>query len=236
MDRSMKIASGILPICVFVLFACAPARIKIYPRETPPQKTAPEKGASENLSPEKTTVTKGDPEKISPVETTPEKTASLKPSPQKPSPEKIPQVKPPLAKTYSETVSGWKSHHDLVKWMENVFSVDLERYKHFEGTLPLPRTPEKTFELKLGIYIDAVIFLKETLNRIHPSYQAQVVVLFVRPYRFNHYVCSFRKDGKIFIMDYGTPFREVTGVHGPYHTLEEYKKFYERHHPLKKMI
>jgi hypothetical protein len=39
-------------------------------------------------------------------------------------------------------------------------------------------------------------------------------------------VFSFKKEGKLFIMDYGTPYEEITGVHGPYDSLDEYKKFY----------
>jgi hypothetical protein len=84
-------------------------------------------------------------------------------------------------KTYDETVSQWKSYEDLVKWMEKDFSFDRERYKKFEGTLPIPRTPEETLQLKSGIYIDAAMFLKESLNRINPSYKAQIVVITVRP-------------------------------------------------------
>ena len=79
-------------------------------------------------------------------------------------------------------------------------------------------------------------FLKETLNRINPSYDARIVVLIIRPYVFNHYVCSFKTDSKLFIMDYGTPYLEITGVHGPYSSLGEYKKFYERDHPIKRKI
>ncbi len=138
--------------------------------------------------------------------------------------------------TYDETVSRWKSYEDLVKWMEKDFSFDRERYKKFEGTLPIPRTPEETLQLKSGIYIDAAMFLKESLNRINPSYKAQIVVIIVRPNVFNHYVCSFKKDGKLFIMDYGTPYKEVTGFHGPYKSLEEYKRFYEKHHTEKRRV
>ena len=94
-----------------------------------------------------------------------------------------------------------------MKWMEKDFSFDSERYKKFEGTLPIPRTPEETLQLKSGIYIDAAMFSKESLNRINPSYKAQIVVIIVRPNVFNHYVCSFKKDRKLFIMDYGTPYR-----------------------------
>jgi hypothetical protein len=143
---------------------------------------------------------------------------------------------PFLGKPYAETISEWKSYKEVVEWMEKDFSFDKERYKKYEGTLPPPRTPEETFQLKSGIYIDAASFLQETLNRINPSYHARIVVLVSRPSRFNHYVCSFQTEGKLFIMDYGTPYREITGVHGPYRSLEEYKKFYEMYHPLQKKV
>lgn len=158
--------------------------------------------------------------KIYPKETQTEKT-----SPGRPFPGKI----------YTE-ISQWKSYQDLVKWMERDFSLDAERYKRFEGTLPIPRTPEETFQLKSGIYIDAVEFSKKTLNQINPSYKAQTAVIFIRPNVFNHYVCAFKKDGKLFLLDYGTPYKEITGVHGPYNSLDEYKRFYEKHHPEKRHV
>jgi len=160
------------------------------------------------------------------VQIYPKETQTEKTSPGKPFP----------GKTYTEAISKWKSYEDLVKWMEKDFSFDVERYKRFEGTLPVPRTSEETFQFKSGIYIDAAMFLKETLNRIDPSYKAQIVILITRPSGFNHYACSFKKDGKIFIMDYGTPYKEITGVHGPYSSLEGYKKFHEEHHPMKRKI
>ncbi len=166
-------------------------------------------------------------------ETPTEKTTSPKAPSERTAQEKTGPMKTAPGKTYDETVSEWKSYQDLVKWMENDFSFDNERYEKFEGTLPLPRSPEETFQLKSGIYIDAARFSKETLNRINPSYKAQIVILVIRPHGFNHYVCSFRKDGKLFILDYGTPYKEVTGVHGPYSSLEEYRKFWEKHRPMK---
>jgi hypothetical protein len=144
--------------------------------------------------------------------------------------------RPIAGKTYAEAISQWKSHQDLVKWMERDFSLDMERYKRFKGTLPIPRTPEETFQLKSGIYIDAAEFSKKTLNQINPSYRSQTVVILVRPNVFNHYVCAFRKDGKLFVLDYGTPYKEITGVHGPYNSLDEYKRFYEKHHPEKRRV
>ena len=140
-----------------------------------------------------------------------------------------------FVKTYDETVSRWKSHKDLEKWMENEFSFDADRFERFKGTLPPPRTPEETFKLKSGIYIDAAIFAKETLNRIDPSYKAQIVVLLIGR-GANHYVCSLKRNGRIFIFDYGTPYRTMVGVHGPFNSLEEYKVFFERNHPIIKSV
>jgi hypothetical protein len=138
-------------------------------------------------------------------------------------------------KSYDETVSRWKTYKDLEKWMGNVFSFDAERFKRFEGTLPPPRTPEETFKLKSGIYVDAAVFAKETLNRIDPSYNAKIVVLLVGR-GVNHYACSFKKDNKIFIMDYGTPYKTIVGVHGPFNSLGEYKVFFEKNHPIIKRV
>ncbi len=140
-----------------------------------------------------------------------------------------------FVKSFEETVSRWKSYKDVERWLEKDFSFDPARFKRFEGTLPPPRTPEGTFKLKSGIYIDAAIFAREVLNRIDPSYKAQIVVLFIGR-GVNHYVCSLKKGGKIFIMDYGTPYRTMAGVHGPFNSLEEYRLFFEKNHPTIKNI
>jgi len=174
--------------------------------------------------------------KIYPQETKSDRTAPAGPSSGKTPPEEVVTLKPFSGKTYSETITEWKSYKDLVKWMEDDFSFDKERYKKYEGTLPIPKTSEETFRLKSGIYVDAAFFLKETLYRINPSYNPRIVVLVTRPYGFNHYVCSFKTGNKLFIMDYGTPYTEIIGIHGPYSSLEEYKKFYEKYHPIKKKI
>jgi hypothetical protein len=218
----------ILSIWILILLACAPTKVKIYPRETAPAKTTPEGTFSESVSKEKTF-----PEKTASQKDTPEKGALAKPPSDKTPTEKIPTVIPFLEKTYDQTVSQWKSYQDVVKWMENNYSVDIKR---FEGKPPIPRIPSETFQLKSGSDIDAAMFLKETLNRINPSYQAQIVLVIIRPNIFNRYVCSLRKDGKLFIMDYGTPYKEVTGLHGPYDSIEEYKEFYEKHNPTKRVI
>jgi hypothetical protein len=204
-NKIVRLRNVALSTCILVIFACAKSQVKTY-RAGP-----------------------------SPLESS-VKSSPIPPSasPFEPSAKTLP-VTPPTrpGRTYSDTVSEWKSHQDLVRWMEKDFSFDADRFKKFEGTLPPPRTPEETFKLKSGIYLDAALFTKETLNRINASYKAKIAVLIIRPYRGNHYICSFQNGGKIFIMDYGTPFRETTGTHGPYNSLEEVKKFYQKHFPVK---
>jgi hypothetical protein len=128
----------VLLFCILTALACAPTKVRVYPRETPPEKTIPPKTPSEGAAQEKTAPLKAAPER------TPE----------------IPTMKPAPEKTYDETVSEWESYQDVVKWMENDFSFDKERFEKFEGTLPIPRTPQETFRLKSGIYIDAAMVFK----------------------------------------------------------------------------
>lgn len=139
-------------------------------------------------------------------------------------------------KNYEETVLEWNSYKDVARWMSIHFSYDMVRFRVVEGRFPIPRLPEETFKLKSGVCYDAAIFARDTLNRIDPSYKAKMVFIENRPYAVNHFVCSFERDEKIFIMDYGTPYRNMVGVHGPYNSLDEYKKFYERYHPRVKHV
>ena len=117
--------------------------------------------------------------------------------------------------------------------MEKDFSFDAGRFKKCEGTLPPLRTPEEIFKLKSGIYFDAALFAKETLNRINPAYKAKIAILIIRPYGANRYFCSFQSGGEIITMDYGTPYKETTGTYGPYSSLEEVKKIYEKYFPVR---
>jgi hypothetical protein len=142
-------------------------------------------------------------------------------------------------KTYEETVSQWKSYEDVAKWMRLHFSYDIARFKETEGKGPLlvpPRMPEQTFRFKSGCCYDGAFFVKDALNRINPAYDAKVVFIENRPYAINHFVCSFKKGDKIYIMDYATYYQNMIGTYGPYNSLEEYKKFYERYHPKVKHV
>lgn len=138
-------------------------------------------------------------------------------------------------KTYEETVVQWKSYEDVDKWMRANFSFDMKRAKESSiGKSPIPRSPEETFKLKSGVCFDSAYFLKDVLNRIDPSYEAKVIKVEVSPFPtfFHDFVCSFKKEGKLFIMmQYGSIFSNMVGVHGPFNSLDEFKKYYESNHP-----
>ena len=141
-------------------------------------------------------------------------------------------------KTYEETVSQWKSYKDVDKWMRLHYSYDIKRAKESAGkTAAIPRSPEETLKLKSGVCFDAAYFLKDVLNRIDPSYDAKVIKVEVSPFPtfFHDFVCSFNKEGKRFIMmQYGSIFSNMVGVHGPFNSLDEFKKYYESNHPRTK--
>jgi hypothetical protein len=139
--------------------------------------------------------------------------------------------------SYDEAVSQWKSYDDVAHWMANYYSYD---WKKFENSLeiysaenpPPVKAPAESFEEKSGLCFDAAYFAKRTLNRIDPSYEAELVFIQNRPYyKPNHYVCSFKKDGQLYIIDYGTPFESLRGVFGPFASLDQYLEFYHRLHP-----
>jgi hypothetical protein len=141
-------------------------------------------------------------------------------------------------KTYEETVFEWKSYKDADKWMRSHFSFDVKRAKESAGKPQAnPRSPEETFKLKSGVCFDSAHFLKDVLNRIDPSYEAKVIKVEVSPVPtfFHDFVCSFNKEGKLFIMmQYGSIFSNMVGVHGPFNSLDEFKKYYESIHPRAK--
>ena len=217
----MRVRIFILSVCVVLLVACAKSKVEIHPERPTPTRPSAE------TPPVKSTDI--------PAPAPPPSKPSTGQPPVKLAPVEPPRISPPV-KSYSEAVSKWKSYQDLVWWMEKGFSFDAERFKKYQGTLPPPRTPQETFRLKSGIYYDAAVFAKETLNRIKPTYQAKITILVIRPYGENHYFCAFQDAGKLFIMDYGTPYKETTGTYGPYKSLAEVKGFYEKYFPVKGRI
>jgi hypothetical protein len=138
----------------------------------------------------------------------------------------------------------WKSYKDVAKWLEENFTYDLERLREckrrslIKNSQPV-KLPEETFESKSGICQDSVLLTKEVLNKIDPSYKAEVVWLKCRPeFAYDHYVCKFELDEKIFILDYGNSpsNKHMNGIHGPYKCLDEYKEYYEKNNFLGKKV
>jgi hypothetical protein len=144
-------------------------------------------------------------------------------------------------KTYEKTVSQWTTYEDVANWMRKYYSYDMAKARKYEGQYipghPLPphpvKTPQQSFLEKKGMSFDAANFAKDALNRINPSYAAEVVYIENRPYfKPNHLVCSFRKDGELYILDYGVPKKSGRrGVFGPFINLDEYAAFYIIQHP-----
>jgi len=143
-------------------------------------------------------------------------------------------------KSYDEQVSQWTSYKDVQIWMENYFTYSISKLKegmaNFKPGQPLPipiNTPRQTYEERTGVCYDAALFAKETLNRIDPSYEAEIVFIERRPYfESNHVVCSLKIDGKLYIMDYGVPKKTMRrGVFGPFSSLEEYGDFHVNQNP-----
>lgn len=139
----------------------------------------------------------------------------------------------------------WKSFKDVAKWLDENFEYDKNRLEESERSsrvekISVPvKTVEETFQSKKGICMDSVLFTKEVLNRINSSYKAEVVFLKCRPeYKYDHYVCKFELDGKIYIMDYGnsTSNKHMNGIHGPYKSLDGYKEYYEKNNFFKKKV
>ena len=142
------------------------------------------------------------------------------------------------SRSYDEEVSKWTSYRDVQIWLGKFFSYDMEKAQKAKLTpgkpLPVPvKSPREVYDEKTGICFDAAYFTKETLNRIDPSYEAEVVHIENRPYyKPNHVVCSFKMDGQLYIMDYGVPRKTLRrGLFGPFNSLEEYKEFFIQKHP-----
>lgn len=137
-------------------------------------------------------------------------------------------------KAYDQTVSSWKSYEDVGKWLNRNFSFDKDRQKAIQLRLKsqgptglLVRAPDKFFENSRGYCADSANFALRSLNRIDSKYNARWVFVENAKGRPNHWVTAFDHNGKLYIMDYGAgdKWQPMQGVHGPYDSLEEYRRF-----------
>jgi hypothetical protein len=147
-------------------------------------------------------------------------------------------IPPCWAETYEDWVAKCRSYKDVADWLNENFHYDPDGIRN-EANLRKSNQKflkvtgsEETFRCKTGLSREAAVFAKHTLNRINPDYRAEIIHLL--PEKSSaHYVCGFHLGGKLFIMDYGSPYENMIGTHGPFENLNEYvQKFYLKYHPL----
>lgn len=149
---------------------------------------------------------------------------------------------PSWAETYEGWVSKCRSYKDVADWLNQNFVYD--RDGNEKGSPPgqnsqklkKVRDSKETFRSKTGLSLEVALFVKHTLNRINPDYRAEIIHLTSEKFPV-HYVCGFYLGGKLFIMDYGTPYENMIGTNGPFENLDQYvQRFYSKYHPLHRKL
>ncbi len=120
-------------------------------------------------------------------------------------------VTPAFAGSYNEWISNCKSYKDVEKFFED--------WNYHRTPIWKKSTQQEMFESKTGACNNVSVFAKDALNTINPNYKAEVVEIL----GVMHYVCAFHMNGKIYIMDFGRPYKDQCGVFGPFHSVDEYK-------------
>jgi hypothetical protein len=128
---------------------------------------------------------------------------------------------PGFAETYEKWLSRCHSYKDVALWLNQNFFYDREAIQ----------VTKETFRRKTGVSLEAALFAKHSLNKINPDYHADIISLYAGKQSV-HFVCGFYVGGKLYVMDYGTPYEKLMGTNGPFSDLDEYvKKFYLKNHP-----
>jgi hypothetical protein len=127
---------------------------------------------------------------------------------------------------YEETIAKWTSYEDVANWFKTNYVFDYGNIAFSGGGYKLQR-PIETFMRKKGLCFDATYLIVDALNRINPKYDARAVFVKNKVGPPDHWVATFTMDGKLYVMDYGAggPWIAINGVHGPYNSFNEYKKF-----------
>ena len=120
---------------------------------------------------------------------------------------------------YKETVSSWKSHEDVGKWLESNFAFDKYRQRVIQKRLRsqgpdglLVRNPKKLYENSSGYCADSANFALHQLNDMDPNYNARWVFVENAQGRPNHWVTAFDYQGKVYVMDYGAGEKWAGGI------------------------
>jgi len=147
-------------------------------------------------------------------------------------------IPPCWAETYENWIARCRSYKDVAEWLNENFLYDLNGTRkganpgRYNRRFVKIKDIQETFQCKTGMSAEAAVFTKHSLNRINPNYRAEIIYLLAEN-SSAHYVCGFHLGGKLFIMDYGSPYENMIGTHGPFDNLDEYvQKFYLKYHPL----
>jgi len=139
------------------------------------------------------------------------------------------------ASSFKPTIDKWESHEDVANWLKNNWTFDKYIAKDMVKIIQTKgpgassvKSAEDTFEDPRGWCKDSANFAKDTLNKVNSDYKAQYVFIENKVKKApNHWVAGFKKDGYIYIIDYGagSHWKQMMGVHGPYSSLDEYGEF-----------
>lgn len=135
---------------------------------------------------------------------------------------------------YKDTISSWRSHEDVGKWLDGNFIFDMDRSRTITKRLKaqgpsglLVKSPEKLYKSGYGYCADAAYFAITNINAIDSNYNARWVFVLNSLGRPHHWVAAFNYRNKLYIMDYGAgpKWSSMNGIHGPYNSLDEYRNF-----------
>jgi hypothetical protein len=139
-----------------------------------------------------------------------------------------------FAGPYEDWLATCKDYKCVAKWSEDNWRYDTGRLKYLLSLGKEKKfstySPRKTFTTKSGVCMDWAVFAKDSLNRINPSYKAEVLLYYKSdPPAPIHCVTLFTENGKFLVMNYGTVRSDKKmGMWGPYNSLEKYIKDLKR--------
>jgi len=140
-----------------------------------------------------------------------------------------------FASDFKTTVETWRSHEEVAAWLKREWRFNDAYAKQMSNTIKtkgpsaaVVKSAEETFISPDGWCKDAASFARDALNAIDTNYEAEYIFIKNKNTKApNHWVTGFRRDGKLYVIDYGagSHWKSMMGVHGPYNALNEYTDF-----------
>jgi hypothetical protein len=140
---------------------------------------------------------------------------------------------------YKQAQQQFKQPEDVGKWLDRNFYFDKARQSKISKRLKqqgayglLVKSDETLYNSSSGYCVDSANFAMQNINKLDPKYNARWVFVENALGRPNHWVTAFDKADGLYIMDYGTggKWSVMQGTHGPYQSLDGYKKFLQSLH------